>query len=337
MDTYKDIILNISGLEIGYITGRKKQSLLYPVSARAGRGEIIAVIGRNGAGKSTLLRTLAGLQPGLGGHIDFRQRPLSGYTRKELARNVGYVSTEPVRVANMTAWDLVALGRFPYTNWIGRIGGEDSRMIEESLEQTSMINEKDKYLSEMSDGERQKVMIARMLAQDADLMILDEPSAFLDAGSRYEILNILHRLSSARGKTVIYSTHDLQMALSQSDKIWLIAGGKLKEGSPEDLMIDGSLSELFESPEVHFNPADGTFSIREKIKGHICIEGEGIVKYWTAKAIKRAGFSVTGKKGFPTVRVPNDDQCIWYYDKGDKILSFSNLYEFVYYLRNSAD
>ncbi len=337
MKFLKDSILNINLLEIGYTAVRKRNSLLFPVSAVAKKGEIIALIGRNGAGKSTLLRTIAGLQPQLGGKISFRDRLLNCYSRKELARKVGYVSTEPVKIANMTAWDLVALGRFPYTNWIGRISDTDNRIIMESLAQTSMLGAKDKYLSEMSDGERQKIMIARVLAQDAELMILDEPSAFLDAGSRYEILNILHRLSSEKGRTIIYSTHDLQMALTQSDKIWLITGGKLKEGAPEDLMLDGSMNELFESRDVHFNPSDGTFSIKRKNKGSIFIEGEGNIKYWTVKAVKRAGYAITGCSGCPSIRIPNETDRNWYFHTDEKSIAFASLYDLVYYLRNISE
>ena len=209
-------------------------------------------------------------------------------------------------------------------------------MIMDSLAQTSMVAERNKYLSEMSDGERQKVMIARVLAQDAGLMILDEPSAFLDAGSRYEILNILHRLSKDRGKTVIYSTHDLQMALSQSDKIWLMSEGKLEEGAPEDLMLGGSLGALFESPEVHFNPVDGTFSVKRENMGDIYIEGKGESRYWTGKAVERAGFSIAGHMGYPYVKLPDESDTRWHFISENKSESFSSLYDLVNHLHRIA-
>ncbi len=336
MDNYKNKILTVDCLEIGYFSGRSSNSLLLPVTASAGEGEVIAVIGRNGAGKSTFLRTLAGLQPPLDGEIYFRGQRLAEYSRRELARNIGYVSTEPVVVANMTAYDLVALGRFPHTNWIGRISEEDNRMIMDSLALTSMAAEKNKYLSEMSDGERQKVMIARVLSQDAGLMILDEPSAFLDAGSRYEILNILHRLSEDRGKTIIYSTHDLQMALTQSDKIWLITEGKFVEGAPEDLMLGGSLSVLFESPEVQFNPVDGTFSVKRKNRGYVNIKGQGQSRHWTCKAIERAGYTVTGEMDYPLIKLPDSSDDMWHFISENRSVAFSSLYDLVNHLHRIA-
>jgi iron complex transport system ATP-binding protein len=336
MPVVEDNILTIKLLEIGYASGRRRNALLHPIKARANKGEIIAVIGRNGAGKSTLLRTIAGLQPPLAGEIYFKERRITEYSRKEFARHVGYVSTEPVEVANMTVWDLVALGRFPHTSWTGRIDDDDSIMILNALSLTAMASERNKYLSELSDGERQKVMIARVLAQDAGLMILDEPSAFLDAGSRYEILNILHRLSSDQGKTIIYSTHDLQMALSQSDKIWLINDDNLKEGAPEDLMLDGSLNEIFESPAVHFNPEDGTFSVKRKRKGFIYIEGEGKIRYWTIKALMRAGYSVTDKKEYPYIKLPGERDAGWYLYSDIEPVIFGSLYELVNHLSNKA-
>ncbi len=332
MPVFGDNILNVKQLEIGYVSGRKSNSLLLPIYARAKEGEIIAVIGRNGAGKSTLLRTLAGLQPPLAGEIYFKGRRIAEYSHREFARHVGYVSTEPVEVANMTAWDLVALGRFPHTNWMGRIDDDDDIMIMNALSLTSMASERNKYLSELSDGERQKVMIARVLAQDAGLMILDEPSAFLDAGSRYEILNILHMLSSDQGKTIIYSTHDLQMALTQSDKIWIVNDGKLKEGAPEDLMLDGSMNEIFESPSVHFDPADGTFSVKREERGHIYIEGQGEIRYWTVKAILRAGYFATDKKGYPYIKLPSKNDARWYFYSDKNPVIFASLYELVNYL-----
>ena len=155
------------------------------------RGELIAVIGRNGIGKSTLLRTLTGLQPPLGGEILYSGKNIREYSRMELAQKVGYISTEIVKVSNMRVYDLVALGRFPHTNWIGKIEAKDHEVIMDALEKTSMVSFRRKFVSELSDGERQKAMIARILAQDTGIMIMDEPTAFLDVASKYEILHLM--------------------------------------------------------------------------------------------------------------------------------------------------
>ena len=165
----------------------------------------------------------------------------------DLAQKVGYISTEIVKVSNMRVYDLVALGRFPHTNWIGKIDMKDHEAIMDAIEKTSMKPLYRKFVSELSDGERQKAMIARILAQDTGIMIMDEPTAFLDIGSKYEILHLMHHLSDKSNKTIIFSTHDLQMAISQSDKIWLILDNELIEGAPEDLMIAGAFDHLFDS------------------------------------------------------------------------------------------
>ena len=144
-------------------------------------------------------------------------------------------------------------------------------------------------------------MIARILAQDTGIMVMDEPTAFLDIGSKYEILHLLHVLSRESEKTIIFSTHDLHMAISQSDKIWLILDDRLIEGSPEDLMIEGAFDHLFDLSPVHFNSEQGTFSFRSENKGSIYLKGDGNRRHWTEKAIIRAGFSVSDVKTIPYI------------------------------------
>src|SRR5664279_1146128 len=273
-------ILSVDSLRIGYGSGKNENVLLPPLNARANFGELIAVIGRNGIGKSTLLRTLTGLQQPLGGDIYYYRKNIKDYTRIGLAQKMGYISTEIVKVSNMRVYDLVSLGRFPHTNWIGKVEMRDHEIIMDALKKTSMISFAQKFVSELSDGERQKAMIARILAQDTGIMVMDEPTAFLDIAAKYDILHLLHHLSGDNGKTIIFSTHDLQMAISQSDKIWLILDDDLIAGAPEDLMISGAFEHLFSSTSVSFNIEDGTFSFRSDTMGSIYIEGTG-KRYWT--------------------------------------------------------
>ncbi|HEX7492819.1 MAG TPA: ABC transporter ATP-binding protein, partial [Bacteroidales bacterium] len=185
-------ILSFDSLKIGYVSGKNENILLPPLNAKAYSGELIAVIGRNGIGKSTLLRTIAGLQRPLGGEIFYNGENIKNYSRMNLAQRVGYISTEIVKVSNMSVYDLVALGRFPHTNWIGKINLKDHEVIMDAIEKTSMIPFYRKHVSELSDGERQKAMIARILAQDTGIMIMDEPTAFLDIAARFEILQLMH-------------------------------------------------------------------------------------------------------------------------------------------------
>ncbi len=326
-------ILSVSSLKIGYVSGKNKNIIIPPITASARNGELIAVIGRNGIGKSTLLRTLTGLQQPMGGNIFYNSRNISDYTRMELAQKVGYISTEIVNVSNMSVYELVALGRFPHTNWIGRIETVDHEVILDALEKTSLKSFSEKFISELSDGERQKTMIARLLAQDTDIMIMDEPTAFLDVAGKYEIFHLMNQLSGEHNKTIIYSTHDLQMAISQSDKIWLILDNELIEGAPEDLMISGAFDHLFDSSTVLFNSDDGTFSFRNETTASIYIEGKGKKRFWTEKAINRAGFKVSGIKSYPFIVIPSGKLNCWQLTTPDNTREFTSVYDLIFFLR----
>jgi iron complex transport system ATP-binding protein len=285
-------ILSIRKLRIGYHSGKSEKCLLPPLTMNAYEGELIAIIGKNGIGKSTLLRTITGLQPSLGGDIVYSGYSIKKYSRIELARKIGYISTEQVKVSNMSVYDLVSLGRFPYTNWFGKIDSENHKHIMDALHLCSMTAFSSRLVSELSDGERQRAMIARLLAQDTGVMVMDEPTAFLDIGSKYEILHLLSRLAHEKSKTIIYSTHDLHLATGLSDSIWFILGNRLISGAPEDLMIEGVFEDLFHNSPVRFNADDGTFSFKDKVRGNVCLKGDGRCRYWTEMALNRAGFSV---------------------------------------------
>jgi iron complex transport system ATP-binding protein len=325
-------ILSLNSLKIGYASGGHEKILLPPLTASAKSGELIAVIGKNGIGKSTLLRTLSGLQPSYGGEILFGGKNVRAFSRLELAQKVGYISTENVKVSNLNVYDLVALGRFPYTDWMGNIDPESHNRITDALEMTGMSEFRDRFVSELSDGERQRAMIARIFAQDTGIMIMDEPMAFLDIGSKYDIISLLRLLSQDNAKTIIFSTHDLDMAISQVDKIWLLLENELIEGAPEDLMIAGVFDHLFESPKVQFNSYNGTFSFRKKQKKNIYLEGEGPVRHWTDKAVNRAGFSVSEIKTIPYIIAPSEENINWQFSNQNSIVEFRSIYDLVSFL-----
>lgn len=326
-------ILSFESLLIGYASGKNRKILLSPLNAIAYKGELIAMIGQNGIGKSTLLRTLTGLQDPLGGTIIINGNPISSYSRIDFALSIGYISTEPVRVSNMKVYDLVALGRYPHTGWLGKLKGEDHDIIMDAIEKAGMQLFLKSYITELSDGERQRAMIARVLAQDTDLLVMDEPTAFLDIKSKYEIIHLLHDLSKKRGKTIIFSTHDLNIAVSESDKIWLILKDSFEEGAPEDLIIGGAFDQLFKDSLVRFNQTDGSFTFRNEFKGNITISGEGISRLWTEKALNRAGYSVSGENAVmdvEVIKVPDGNR--WILKNNMIIEEFSSVYELVSWL-----
>lgn len=322
-------MLTIEALKIGYKAGSGEKVVLQELNATARKGELIAIIGKNGSGKSTFLRTITGLQPTLAGNIFYEGKLLQGYSRMELAQKVGYISTEIVRASNMSVYDLVALGRYPYTDWTGRINKENHILIMGAIENAGMMPLCSRYIGELSDGERQRAMIARLLAQDTGLMVMDEPTAFLDIGSKYEILHLLHNLSRQAGKTIIFSTHDLHMAISQADKIWLLSGLNLVEGAPEDLMLQGDFDHIFDSSAVWYNSDHGTFTFRSDERGSIYIEGEGILRHWTEKAVNRAGFAVSRVKTDPSVIIPAGDYRNWRLISHEITSEFRSIYELI--------
>lgn len=322
-------ILSIDSLNIGYSAGSASKHILSGLNGSAYEGEIIAIIGRNGSGKSTLLRTLAGLQNDLGGKICYSEKYIKDFSKIQLARIAGYISTETIRVSNMTVYDLVSLGRFPHTNWMGISGNEDKKIIESALHSTSVLSFRDRFITELSDGERQKVMIARLLAQDTQVMLMDEPTAFLDIGSKFEIMHLLHRIAHDNRKTIIYSTHDLGMAINHSDKIWLFTNGKMKEGAPEDLLIEGSFEHLFDSSFAIFDSASGTYSFKIESTGSIFVQGEGSLERWTKKALRRSGFTISTAITNPYIRIISGNRKQWELVYDDRLLQVSTVYELI--------
>ena len=312
MENKRKTILSFDSLEIGFISGKTRKVLLPPLNATASEGELIAVIGRNGIGKSTLLRSLTGLQRVLSGNLLIDGTDIHNYSRITLSEKVGYISTEIIRVSNMKVYDLVSLGRFPYTNWYGRMDPLNHNAVMEAINKAGMSEFTDRPIIELSDGERQRAMIAMELAQDAIIMIMDEPTAFLDISSKFDVIHLMHELTRQRNKTIIYSTHDFMSAISQADKIWLMLEDKLIEGAPEDIMINGYFKSLFDESKVSFNTHDGSFNVRREPNGEVMVTGAmGVKRYWTEKALNRAGFTITSSCQENTIVVPDEPGHPW--------------------------
>lgn len=211
-------MLEIQNLTLGY----GKNILLRNISAQASPGELIVIAGRNGSGKSTLIRAMTGLQKPLAGRILTDGIDIGSLPRETAARKVSIVNTDRVRIPWLKCRDLVALGRAPWTGWTGRLSDRDEEAVSEALESTGMTDFAMRSMDSMSDGECQRIMIARALAQDTPLMVLDEPTAFLDLPGRHQITELLARLAAEKGKTVIFSTHDIGIALQRADRFWIL-------------------------------------------------------------------------------------------------------------------
>lgn len=239
-----------------------RRTLLQDVSAQIPQGSLTALIGRNGTGKSTLLRAIAGLEAPAGGTVDLCGRPLAALTPRERAATVGFVTTDKVRIANLACEDVVALGRAPYTNWIGRMQEIDRQIVERSLALVGMEDFARKTMDRMSDGECQRVMIARALAQDTPVILLDEPTAFLDLPNRYSLALLLRRLAHEESKCVLFSTHDLDVALSLCDSVALIDTPSLHHLPAAEMAASGHIERLFAGEGIVFDPETRNIRMR---------------------------------------------------------------------------
>lgn len=232
-----------------------ERTLIKGATAHFECGSMVALLGRNGTGKSTLLRAIASLGEVQGGDIMIAGRPLSAMTSVELARSVAFVNTERVDVEAMRVYDLVAIGRSPYTDWTGRLRREDEQVVERAMCIAGVEAMATRRVATLSDGEAQRVMIARALAQDTPVILLDEPTAFLDLPNRYELCTLLRRLAHEEGKCVIFSTHELDIALSLADSIALVDTPMLRHLPTEQMIISGAIERLFNSEYVGFDVA----------------------------------------------------------------------------------
>jgi iron complex transport system ATP-binding protein len=224
--------------------------LLEDVHAVLAPGELVCLLGPNGAGKSTLMRSLSGMQSPLAGRIVVDGEDLRALGPRRLARFLAVVLTDRIAGDAFTAYALVELGRYPYTDWSGRLSEADHEVVCRSIEAVGAMDLAGRLLGELSDGERQKVMIARALAQEPEVLILDEVTAFLDLPRRVEVMRILQRLAHRQGKAVLLSTHDLDLALRSADRLWLLPqGGPLHVGSAGELIASGVFERTF-GPDV---------------------------------------------------------------------------------------
>ncbi len=254
--------IQIQSLSIGYKSHKQDKTVLRDISSTISGGKLTCLLGENGVGKSTLLRTLSAFLPKLSGHIYIQGREIETYSDKELSRIIGVVLTEKSNVRDLTVEELVGMGRSPYTGFWGRLNESDKQIVREAIALVKIEELSERMVQTLSDGERQKVMIAKALAQETPVIFLDEPTAFLDFPSKVEVMQLLHRLTRQTNKTIFLSTHDVELALQVSDCIWLMDKKKgLIVGTPEDLSSDGTMSAFFSFKGISFDPETRRFKI----------------------------------------------------------------------------
>lgn len=311
----KQKTIELQNLSIGYITKKERKVVAEGITANIHSGELTCLLGANGIGKSTLLRTLSAFQPKLAGEVFVQGKEIASYTEKQLSTLLSVVLTEKCDVKNMSARELIGLGRSPYTGFWGTLNEDDKQMVDKAISLVKIENLANRMVDTLSDGERQKVMIAKALAQDTPIIFLDEPTAFLDFPSKVEIMQLLHRLSRKTNKTIFLSTHDLELALQIADKIWLIdKQSSVTIGTPEDLSLSGKLSSFFARKGIIFDEESGLFRVENSYNRKIRLSGHGQLYTMVRKALLRNGVLAD--------RIVESDDCIEVDNKNRSISLF---------------
>lgn len=299
--------LRAHDLTVGYAARHSRRAVIERVNVAASPGEMVCLLGPNGIGKSTLLRTLGAMQPALAGRVDLDNRDTRTLTPGQLAKRLAVVLTDRGVIDGLTTRRVVELGRHPHIGWFGALHGHDRTAVESAMAAVGVSHLAGQEISRLSDGERQRVMIARALVQQPSVLLLDEPTAFLDVPSRVELMALLRDLTRREAVVVIVSTHDLELALRVADVVWLVMpGGELATGSPEDVMLSGAIDNAFEGHRLRFHIGDRSFRLLTGHRGDAVARGCGVRATLAAAVLEREGYSVTGGEG-AAVEVDVDD------------------------------
>jgi len=257
------IILKTNDLSIGYASKKERTVVASHINIELQKGELVGLVGVNGVGKSTLLRTLTNVQNPLSGTIFINDKNIKQYAALDLAKVLSLVLTEQLMSKNLSVFELVALGRQPYTDWVGNLSETDFTIINTAITQTNISDLKHKRCFELSDGQLQKVMIARALAQDTDLIILDEPTTHLDIYHKVYTLKLLQKLAKETHKTILFSSHEIDLAIQLCDKLIVMTPQDVVFDTPCNLILDGTFTSLFPEDLIVFDEKTGSFRVKK--------------------------------------------------------------------------
>ncbi len=255
-------ILTTSNLSVGYSSKKEIKTIATHINLNLKKGELIALIGANGIGKSTLLRTLIGIQPPLSGNIILNGININEYDSISFAQNLSIVLTEKLPPSNLTVFEIIALGRQPYTNWFGNLSDNDISKINEAMELTQITSLAEKKHYEISDGQLQNVLVARALAQDTPLIILDEPTTHLDLLHKVSLFKLLKKLAKETNKCILFSTHDIDMAIQISDEMIIMTDENVVQDQPCNFISKGNFETLFKNEHIAFDSEKGKFIVQ---------------------------------------------------------------------------
>lgn len=256
-----ETILSTSNLSIGYKTKNAENSIASNLNLNLQEGKLVSLVGANGIGKSTLLRTLTGIQKPLSGNVFLNNKDIQNFNSVELAQNLSVVLTEKLPPSNLTVFELIALGRQPYTDWLGKLSNDDVEKINLAISLTEISHLSNKKHHEISDGQLQKVLIARALAQDTPLIILDEPTTHLDLLHKVSVFKLLKKLSQETQKCILFSTHDIDLAIQLSDEMIVMTENSITHDEPCNLISEGVFDTLFKNENIFFDAQKGKFIV----------------------------------------------------------------------------
>lgn len=332
-----NLTIEVKHLQVGY-NGKSTSDFNYPeINVTALNNELIALVGRNGVGKSTLLRTIARLQKSIAGNILINGKEVEKTDRNKLATLLSFIPAEPVHSPNTTVYDFVSLARYPYHSWFDALNTSDKFVIERALKAVEMVSYKNRQIDRLSDGERQRAMIAFAIAQDTPIILMDEPTAFLDLPNKFEVVRLLKE-QSENGKTVILSTHDIQTAFGFVDTIWLMLPDGLRVGAPEDMVLTDAINRLMKDTLVKFDLNTGQFDYNIPKQKSVIISGEDkSIINWTAHALARLGYQTVKKvKNENTLSVEilnNEGKVQWCLNEVQRKPTFDSIRNLCIYLK----
>lgn len=287
-------VLSTDNLTVGYRSGNKVTAVLSGLNLSLNAGQLVCLLGANGIGKSTLLRTLSGVQEPLTGTITVSGKDMCRCSTRELSKLISIVYTDRTLAGALTVQEVVSLGRHPYTGFLGRLGREDRLIVAEAIEAVGITSLSQKHIATLSDGERQKTMIARAIAQQTPIIILDEPTAFLDVASRIETMRLLHNLAGTQNKAILLSSHDIGQSLSLAHRLWLLRDDhSMTSGVTEDLILSNEIEHLFSNRDVTFDYNTGDFLAKPAITRHVSVSCDNrLLRHWLSNALLRNNIGI---------------------------------------------
>lgn len=318
-------MVELQNLSVGYKSNKATNTILKGINARLEKGKLTCFLGKNGAGKSTLLKAILGVLEPLEGNVFISDKNINDISSNERAKKISAVLTDVVRTEHISVEEFVSLGRIPHTNWSGNLAEIDLGSIENAITICEINDIRNKIITELSDGQLQKVNIARAICQDTDLILLDEPTAHLDVSNKFKVFEILRKLAIDYKKAIFIITHDLELAFQNADILWVIDNeGKLQSDVTEDLLLNKKIIDSFLTSNFEFDYVSGKFLYKRESRISLNLVGDNESTYWTKQALYKNGYGVESNSNY-TLKIDNKSKIWELYENDEKIGDFSSI------------